>query len=156
MGLLTWTLQWRHNEHEGISNHWRHDCLLNCLFRHRSKKTSKLRVTGLCAGNSPVTGEFPAHRASNAEFFSIWWRHHEISRVTLTGMHSWNPSKLCSMESVWLAGSPYFTHLDLNKWNSHDSTDTLWNASSWVKITVVWWKFHCHLYLKFHLTKNQH
>ena len=26
------------------------------------KKTSKLRVTGLCDGNSPVTGEFPAQR----------------------------------------------------------------------------------------------
>ena len=33
------------------------------------KKTSKLRVTGLCAGNSTVTGEFPAQRASNAENF---------------------------------------------------------------------------------------
>ena len=42
----------------------------------RSKKTSKFRVTGLCAGNSPVTGEFPAQRASNAENISIWWRHH--------------------------------------------------------------------------------
>ena len=50
-------------------------CLLNRLFR--SKKTSKLRFTGLCDGNSPVTGEFPAQRASNAENVSIWWRHHE-------------------------------------------------------------------------------
>ena len=33
----------------------------------RSKKTSKLHVTGLCEGNSPLTGEFPAQRASNAE-----------------------------------------------------------------------------------------
>ena len=41
------------------------------------KKTLKLRVTGLCAGNSPVTGEFPAQRASNAENVSIGWRHHE-------------------------------------------------------------------------------
>ena len=30
----------------------------------------------LCAGNSPVTGEFPTQRASNAENVSIWWRHH--------------------------------------------------------------------------------
>ena len=37
------------------------------FFRHRSRKTSKLRVTGLCEGNSPVTGEFPAQRASDAE-----------------------------------------------------------------------------------------
>ena len=70
------SLQWRHNDHDGVSNHQPHGCLLNCLFRRRSKKTSKLRVTGLCAWNSPVTGEFRAQRASNADLFSIWWRHH--------------------------------------------------------------------------------
>ena len=40
------------------------------------RKTSKLRVTGLCEGNSPMTGEFPSQRASNAENVSIWGRHH--------------------------------------------------------------------------------
>ena len=69
-------LQWRHNGRDGVSNHQPHDCLLNRLFRCRSKKTSKLRVTSLCAGNSPVTGEFPAQMASNVENVSIWWRHH--------------------------------------------------------------------------------
>ena len=49
------SLQWRHNERDGVSNHQPRDCLLNGLFRPRSKKTSKLR-TGLCEGNSPVTG----------------------------------------------------------------------------------------------------
>ena len=52
------------------------DCLLNRLFRRRSKKTSKLRVNGLCEGNSPVTDEFSAQRASNVENVFIWWRHH--------------------------------------------------------------------------------
>ena len=47
------SLQWRHNDHDSISNHQPHDCLLNRLFRHRSKKTSRLRVTGLCVRNSP-------------------------------------------------------------------------------------------------------
>ena len=46
-----------------------------------TKKTAKLRVTGLCVGNSPVTGEFPAQRASNAENASSWWRHHDIVRI---------------------------------------------------------------------------
>ena len=45
-------LQWRHNGHDSVSNHQPHDCLLNRLFRRKSKKTSKLRVTGLCAVNS--------------------------------------------------------------------------------------------------------
>ena len=71
------TLQWRHSDREAVPNHQPYDCLLNRLFRHRWKETSKLRVTGLCAGNSPVTGEFPAQRASNAESVSIWWRHRE-------------------------------------------------------------------------------
>ena len=70
------SLQWRHNERDGVSNHHPHDCLRKRLFGSRSKKTPKLRVTGLCAGNSPVTGEFPAQRASYAENVSIWWRHH--------------------------------------------------------------------------------
>ena len=48
------------------------------VYSGRSKKTSKLRVTGLCAGNSPATGEFPAQMASNAENVSIWWRHHNV------------------------------------------------------------------------------
>ena len=71
------TLQWRHNGRDSVSNHQPHDCLLNRLFRHRSKKTSKLRVTGLCAANSPGAGEFPAQMTSNAENVSIWWRHHD-------------------------------------------------------------------------------
>ena len=75
------TLEWRHNERDGVLNHQPHDCLLNGLFRRRSKKTSKLRVTGHCAGNSPMTGEFPAQRASNAEKVFIWWRHHEYEIV---------------------------------------------------------------------------
>ena len=66
----------RHNGRNSVSNHQLHNCLHNRLFRRRSKKTPKLRVTGLCVGNSPGTGEFPAQMASNAESLSIWWRHH--------------------------------------------------------------------------------
>ena len=77
-GRPVFTLQWRHNWRLNcVSNHQHHDCLLNCLFWRRSKKTSKLCVTGLCEGNSPVTGEFPAQMASNAENVFIWWRHHK-------------------------------------------------------------------------------
>ena len=66
------SLHWRHNERNGISNHQPRDCLLHRLFRCRSKETSKLHVTGLCEGNSPITGEFPAQRASYVENASIW------------------------------------------------------------------------------------
>ena len=64
-GIHRWSLQWRYNGRNGISNHQPHDCLLNRWFRRRSKKTPKLRVTGLCAGNTP-------------ENVSNWWRHHVV------------------------------------------------------------------------------
>ena len=70
------SLRWRHNGHDSVSNHQPHHCLLNRLFRRRSKKTSTLRVAGLCVGNSTRTREFPAQMASNAENVSIWWRHY--------------------------------------------------------------------------------
>ena len=79
--LASWhgnTLQWHHNERDGVAHHQPQDCLRNCIFRCRSKRTSKILVTGLCEGNSPVTGEFPPHRASNAKNVSIWWRRHEF------------------------------------------------------------------------------
>ena len=67
------SLQWLHNEHNGSSNHQS----LDCLFRCRSKNTSKFRVTGLCEGNRSITSGFPLQRASNAENVSIWWCHHD-------------------------------------------------------------------------------
>ena len=53
VGCCCYTLHWHHNDHIGVSNHQPRCCLFNRLFRRRSKITSKLRVTGLCAGNSP-------------------------------------------------------------------------------------------------------
>ena len=76
------TLRWRHNGRDSVSNRQPHDWLLNRLFRRRSKKASKLRVTGLCAGNSPGNGEFPTQMASNAENVSIWWRHRDFIKCT--------------------------------------------------------------------------
>ena len=40
-------LQWRRNERDGVSNHRPNDGLFNRLFKHRSNKISKLRVTGI-------------------------------------------------------------------------------------------------------------
>ena len=82
------SLRWHHNGRHGVSYHQPYDCLLNRLFGHRSKETSKLRVTGLCAGNSPGTGEFPTQMASNADNVSIWWRHHD-SQLSILQNGTW-------------------------------------------------------------------
>ena len=89
-------LRWRHNGRDGVSNHQPNDCLLNRLFRRRSKNISKLCITGLCAGNSPATGEFPAQMASNAENVSIWWRHHASPG------HKKPLYRLCNIRALWL------------------------------------------------------
>ena len=91
-------LQWRYS----ASNHQPRDCLLNRLFRHKPEKTSRLRVTGLCEGNSPVTSEFPAQRASNAENVSIWWRHHGGCVVG---------DMICSRHSQFWTTNPHLLHL---------------------------------------------
>ena len=92
----------------GVSNHQPHDRLLNRSFRRRSKKTPKLRVTGLCAGNSPVTGEFPAQMTSDAQNVSIWWRHHEKSRYNGIMVPGWVDHYVC----VWgiMGYTAEFTH----------------------------------------------
>ena len=79
---------------DGVSNHQPHDCFLNRFVRHTWKKISKLRVTGLCEGNSPVTGEFPAQRVSNAQMFpfdDVIMRFLMID-TTSTNVHA---SKIC-------------------------------------------------------------
>ena len=75
--ICAWIHGWENNGKAGDFR--RHRALydftvMKCLFRRTSKIISKLRVTGLCAGNSPETGEFLAQMASNAEIVSIWWR----------------------------------------------------------------------------------
>ena len=95
-GHCCYSLQWRHNGRNGVSNHQPHDCLLNGLFRRRSKKAPKLRVTCLCAGNSPVTGEFHAQMASNVENVSIWWRRH----VFVKKLHNTYTSVLLARDHI--------------------------------------------------------
>ena len=91
------SLHWRRNDHYGVSNNQPHGCLLNRLFRRRSKKTSKLRVTGLCVGNSPGLVNSP-HRGPvmrkmfpfddvimSKHFLSLkLWHFHNISNVNFT------------------------------------------------------------------------
>ena len=90
-----YTLQRRHNGRDGVPIH-QHHCLLNRLFRCRSKKTSKLRVIGLCAGNSPVTGDFSAQVASNAG--TIWWCRRELFQWHVILRY---PTELFSSAPLW-------------------------------------------------------
>ena len=67
--IILFALQWHHNGRDDVSNHQRLGCLCNRLFGRRSRKTSKLRVTGLCEGNSPVTGVSPHKGPATRKMF---------------------------------------------------------------------------------------
>ena len=105
------SLQWRHNERDGVSNHRRLDCLLNRLFRHRTKKTSKFHVTGLCEGNLPVTSGFPSQMASNTENVSIRWRHHVLEYHQPQGQGLFYKHELTFIP-VWLSNHIHYTLCD--------------------------------------------
>ena len=111
------SLQGRHNERDCVSNNQPHDCLLNRLFRRRSKKTSKFRVTGFCEGNSPVTGEFPAQMASNAENDSIRWHHHLLNIYSIFSHVLFRPSPsyivLLYLNLLWLYTSSNLLFIDI-------------------------------------------
>ena len=113
------TLPWRYNERDGVSNHQPHDCLHNCSFRCTSKKTSKLHITGLCEENSPVTSDFPAQRASNAENVSIWWRHHDFPKWTYMWRVIFRESDIFFKLYKYLGGKWY-------SWNHSNFVFRLW------------------------------
>ena len=124
-GINPWmlvTLQWRHNGRDSVSNHQPHDSLLNRLLRRKSKKTSKLRVTGLCAGNSPIIGEFPAQMASNAENVFIWWRHHVSKVFPCQDVVMCKYDHSCRWNQIWA----YFTNKFHLKFNSVGKVIFLW------------------------------
>ena len=126
------SLRWHRNGRDSVSNHQPHDCLLSRLFRRRSKKTSKLRVTGLCSGSSPGTGEFPAQMASYAENVSIWWRHHDrwrevdghIAKCKHQSFIRNTPSWLLCIVMVWDNG------LHRLSYNLFVKPTTIWRVST--------------------------
>ena len=86
------TLQWRHNERNGVSNYWCLDCLPSRLFRRRSQKTPKLCATGLCEGNPPVTGGFPSQRSISRKMLSF---DDVIMNINYENATSFGPCNTC-------------------------------------------------------------
>ena len=144
------SLRWFHNGHDSVSNHQPHGCLLNRLFRRSSKKTSKLCVTGLCVGNSPGTGEFPAQMASNAENVSIWWRYHVLKiadrKLFLLLKHISSASHCCV---CWQQGN-YVRLQHERKQLPLTQTDN----QSFDKTWTVWYMYFC--YHRAHTTESSY
>ena len=96
-------LQWRHNEHDGVANYRRLYCLLNHLFRCRSKKHQSSVSLACVRGihRWPVTS--PHKGASNAENVSIWWRHHATNRCQeICNSHADNTESQSDYGITWI------------------------------------------------------
>ena len=105
--MLWKTLHWRHNDHGGVSNHQPHGCLFNPLFRRRSKKTSKPRVTGLCAGNSPGPVKSPHKLPVTRKMFSF-------DDVIMIAIH--HRYKDHCLDTDWIHKQFSWAHHDVIKW----------------------------------------
>ena len=89
--------------HDGVSNYQPHHCLLNRLFGRRSRKASKLRVTGLCAGNSPGPVNSPHKGPVTRKMVTV--------DDPIMAWHSVeSPSMVDPQWNIWYWGS---------KWNLH-------------------------------------
>ena len=120
------SLQWRHNERHGVSNYQHIGCFLSRLSRPRSKKTSKLRVTGLCEWRRPVTAGFPSQRASNTGNVFICWRFNVLS--------IWQHS----LEIHWENRITVLLMMTLVNGNIFRVTGPLWGESTvqrWIPLT---------------------
>ena len=133
------SLWWRQNEREGVSNHRHLDCLLNCLFRCRSKKASKLHVTGLCEGNPPMTGGFPSQRASNMENVSIWLHHHAGWKIKISHEY-WCVHHTCVIEKT------FYCNLIINRLFRSMCDNIILQVNSFYQSsipstenTIIWW-----------------
>ena len=134
-------LQWRHSGRDSVANHQPHDCLLNHLLRRRSKKTSKLRVAGLCEGNSPGTGEFPAQMSNNAENVSIWWRHR--------GKWSYKWLRVYCMHAVNISGCCCFgTDGDVSNHSKTNVNSLAPGKFEYILLIIDGWGISCEISLK--------
>ena len=124
------SLQWRHNELDGVSNHQRHEADI---------KKSKLRATGPCEGNWPVTGEFPTQRSSNAEKVSIWWRHHvRLKSYCISSRLRWIPLHSI-IRNCYISQLPWPILQQPELQISRQSSD--WKGKQWPQNESLW-KLH--------------
>ena len=131
-------LQWRHNERDGMLDHRRLDCLLNCVFEAQIQGNIKAPC------HWPVWGEFTVHRwiprtkGQWRGFFSICWRHHEmcsyVSTWQINWLRQWLGTELAT--NHYLKSMSHSLTYDISKVNSLTLCDAyiVYTLVKWVVI----------------------
>ena len=110
---ISWyPLHWHHNEHDGVSNHWRLRFFYLTFYSGRDQRIYQSSVSlCLCEGNSPVTSDFPTQKASNVENASIWWCHHVHKSIwTCSGKFGYKPIYSCPLADIKVVNVSAFRH----------------------------------------------
>ena len=155
-------LQWRHNEHNGVSNHQPHDCLLKRLFKSQIRENIKdLRHWSLWG---EFTGDFPAQMPSSAENVSIWWHHHAhwtpgyschshphqtlepINIFISSGLwsYSWHPQMLPNPGVILASLEPFLTSLPQQTLGSPFTYYLLLNSRTNLDNLITHWSHWSH------------
>ena len=114
------TIQWRHNDHDGVSKSPASRLFTQLFIQTQIKENIKATRHWPLCGEFTGTGEFPAQRASYAENVSIWWRHHEQNRF-----HGQGPELLRDSQV-----------------NTHVIQQEVWNmGSNWLAAWILTWIF---------------
>ena len=146
--VIIFSVQLRHNKRDGVSNHQPHDCLFNRLFKAQIKENIKApRHWPLCR-NSPVTGEFPAQCASNAENVSIWCRHHVSAGLCASHDLIIDQSCMYQLNSTVISGV-HRTNSEIHERIHHSEICILL-----LKYRKRYISLHIHWYHWYHLTKT--
>ena len=130
------SLRWRHNGPDSVSNHQPHDCLLNRLFRRRSKKTSKLRVTGLCVGNSPGPVNSPHKGPVTRKMFPfddvIMWRERFVILCCIILKEAYQTVSL----ELWIFLKELFENPSRHNWGYRTRDGIRWDKFYFISIYV--------------------
>ena len=136
---VTFSLQWRHNEEDGVWTHRRLDCLLHRMFRRKSKKTSKLRVIGLCEGNPRWPVDCPHKVPVKRKMFPlddviIGTGHCILHSFAL--LHPWYGVVITSR--IWICGR----HILYNSPNRRPISKKLGHARAWGSLGLTLQQHH--------------
>ena len=138
--LISLSLHWRHNDQDGVSNHQPHGCLLNRLFRRRSQKTSKLRATALCAGNSPGPVNSPHKGPVTRKMFPF----DDVIMHCIP--YTYERQQHChSVREQHEFTNIFFTNIKLSKWAQ---TPKEFTRKKSLQDAFWWWIQHIHPYIR--------
>ena len=121
-------LRWRHNEHDGVSNHQPLECLLECLFRRRSNETSEIRVTDRWIPRIlSISFRVISLSLGNHTFVTVLWKYWELQHSDFEDLSIWQ-CKLRSTEVDSYITTVTKLLINNNSYGKHSHVNPCWQS----------------------------